>query len=168
MSAGYPANKRLCLLLTLTSQMPIPPSMPVVQNLVHWFLPPSSTEISLKYSLRQVKLCAHTHGGRSKTNLFKQRRWSCALLKYVKISRYCWVQVVHYYFTSCIFSPDLMLFLCRVFRSFSVLWVSEARRSRFWKRSLALMPFWAACLGTSSLPPNVKLPLAPSYTNSTG
>lgn len=59
MSAGYPANKRLCLLLTLTSQMPIPPSMPVVQNLVHWLLPPSSTEISLEYSLRQVKLCAH-------------------------------------------------------------------------------------------------------------
>lgn len=106
----------------------------------------------------------HTHGSRSKTNLFKQRRWSCALLKYVKIR----VRVVHYYFTSCIFSPDLMLFLCRVFRSFSVLWVSEARRSRFWKRSLALMPFWAACLGTSSLPPNVKLPLALSYTNSTG
>lgn len=62
----------------------------------------------------------------------------------------------------------LMLFLWRVFRSLSVLWVSEARRSRFWKRSLALIPFWAACLGTSSFPPNVRLPLALSYTNSTG
>lgn len=50
----------------------------------------------------------------------------------------------------------------------SVDWVSEARRSRFWKRSLALMPFWAVCLGTSNLPPKVKLDLAPSYTNSTG
>lgn len=62
----------------------------------------------------------------------------------------------------------LILFLCRVFRSLSVDWVSEARRSRFWKRSLALMPFWVVCLGTSNLPPNVRLDLAPSYTNSTG
>lgn len=50
----------------------------------------------------------------------------------------------------------------------SVDWVSEARRSRFWKRSLALMPFWAACLGTSNLPPKVRLDLVPSYTKSTG
>lgn len=50
----------------------------------------------------------------------------------------------------------------------SVDWVSEALRSRFWKRSLALMPFWAVCLGTSSLPPNVRLDLAPSYTKSSG
>lgn len=47
----------MCMRVTLTSQMHIPPSMPVVQNLVHWFRPPSSTEISLKYLFRQVKLC---------------------------------------------------------------------------------------------------------------
>ncbi len=54
----------VCVCVTLTSQMPIPPSMPVVQNLVHWFRPPSSTEIWLKYCLRQVKVCAQVYDAR--------------------------------------------------------------------------------------------------------
>lgn len=52
--------------------MHIPPSMPVVQNLVHWFRPPSSTEISLKHLLRQVKLCVQAFDVSKKFTLFNR------------------------------------------------------------------------------------------------
>lgn len=115
--------------VTLTSHMHIPPSIPVVQNLVHWFLPPASTDIWLK-----------------------RLHWDPTGMRMAPLLWNVQKPIPHY----------LMLFLCRVFRSLSVDWVSEARRSRFWKRSLALMPFWAVCLGTSNLPPNIRLDFPPS------
>uniref|UniRef100_A0A0E9WL72 Uncharacterized protein n=1 Tax=Anguilla anguilla TaxID=7936 RepID=A0A0E9WL72_ANGAN len=55
----------------------------------------------------------------------------------------------------------LMLFLCRDSSTASL--VSEvAFLSMFWKRSLAVIPRWALCLGTSSFPLKVMVPFASS------
>lgn len=153
--ASTQTSNHITMHVTFTSQMHIPPSMPVVQNLAHWFRPPVNTEIWLKI-LRGTFPCEE---------LPLTRKWWHFRIS-IKAALGWDVFDPDSWLAACV--CHLMLFLWTVVRSLSVVWLSEARRSRFWKRSLALMPFWAACLGTSSFPPNVRLPLAPSYTNSTG
>lgn len=76
--------------------MHIPPSIPVVQNLVHWLRPPSNAEIWLKYlewfphvrankwDGRKIKLCLTEE-------MMKHQEWSCT----------CKVQIYGFKFESC-------------------------------------------------------------------